>query len=104
MRTCRIVGWVLLLLACAALGWDLAVWAREGSFEPMSGGDLWASIHRPGLNLVQAVIQRYILPDLWDYVVLPILLTPLWQVLALPGLVIALLCRRRGRRWFIGRG
>ena len=64
MRTCRIVAWGLLLLACAALGWDLAVWAREGGFSVTSGGQFWASIVRPGLNLVQAVIQRYILPEL----------------------------------------
>ena len=100
MRTGRVIGWALVWAALAALGWDLAIWARSGSYAALLPGQLWASIDRPGLNLVQAVIQRYVLPELWDWVLLPILLAPLWLVLALPGLVLAILCRRRGRAWF----
>ena len=103
MRICRIVAWVLVLAACAAVGWDLAVWAREGAYAATTTGGFWALIDRPSINLVQAVVQRYILPELWDYVLLPILLAPLWQVLAIPGIILALVCHRRTRRWFGGK-
>ena len=97
MRTCRIVGWSLLLLAAAALGWEIIVWGLTGQYETRLPGQIWAAIDRPSLNLTQAVVQRYILPELWDFVLLPILLAPLWLVLAVPGLLLAVLCRYRLR-------
>ncbi|MHA1569749.1 MAG: hypothetical protein ACTSXZ_09775 [Alphaproteobacteria bacterium] len=99
MRTGRIVGWGLLLLAAAALGWEVIAWGLTGNYEVLLPGRLWASIDRPSLNLTQAVVQRYILPELWDYLILPLLLAPLWLVLAVPGLLLALL-GRYGRRKF----
>ncbi len=98
MRTWRIVGWGLLLLAVAALGWEVIAWGLTGQYESRLPGQIWASIDRPSLNLTQAVVQRYVLPELWDYVLLPVLLAPLWLVLAVPGLLLALLCRPRLRK------
>lgn len=97
MRAGWIVGGGLLALALVALGWEVIAWGLTGQYESRLPGQVWASIDRPSLNLTQAVVQRYILPELWDYVILPILLAPLWLVLAIPGLLLAVLCRH-GRR------
>jgi hypothetical protein len=99
MRTGRFVGWSLLLLAVAALGWEVIAWGLTGQYVSNIAGQVWASIDRPSLNLTQAVVQRYVLPELWDYLILPILLAPLWLVLAVPGLFLVLFCRY-GRRMF----
>ena len=40
----------------------------------------------PGLlNLVQAVVQRYLLPMIWDDLLLPVLEAPAWVVPAILG-------------------
>jgi hypothetical protein len=40
----------------------------------------------PGLlNLVQAVVQRYLLPMIWDDLLLPVLEAPAWVVPAFLG-------------------
>ena len=39
------------------------------------------------LNLVQAVVQRYLLPALWDPVLVTLLLLPAWIVVGVPGLL-----------------
>jgi hypothetical protein len=37
------------------------------------------------LNLVQAVVQRYLLPMIWDDLLLPVLEAPAWVVPAFLG-------------------
>jgi len=97
---CRRTGWVLIALAVAVGIWDLVGVFMGEAYKPVSAGEIWAAIDLPSLNLVQAVVQRYLVPDLWDDLLLPLLLMPLWQLLAIVGLVLALLCRRRGQPWF----
>ena len=48
-------------------------------------GQLWFRLDVGSLNLVQAVIQRYVYPPLWDGVIVPILLVPAFLLFALPG-------------------
>ncbi|WP_439594955.1 hypothetical protein [Falsiroseomonas sp.] len=49
------------------------------------------------LNTLQAGVQRRILPELWDWVFLPVLEAPSWVVPAVLGAVLlAGLARRRG--------
>jgi hypothetical protein len=49
------------------------------------------------LNTLQAGVQRRVLPELWDWVFLPLLEAPVWVVLAVLGalLLLAGLARRR---------
>ncbi|MDO9502414.1 hypothetical protein [Falsiroseomonas sp.] len=49
------------------------------------------------LNTLQAGVQRRILPELWDWVFLPVLEAPAWVVPAVLGalLLLAGLARRR---------
>jgi hypothetical protein len=65
------------------------------------GGDpLGAVLFRldPGLlNLVQAVVQRYLLPMIWDDVLLPVLEAPAWVVPAVLGGALFLIGWNRAR-------
>jgi hypothetical protein len=65
------------------------------------GGDpLGAVLFRldPGLlNLVQAVVQRYLLPMLWDNVLLPVLEAPVWVVPLVLGAALTILGWMRAR-------
>jgi len=64
-------------------------WRSDGaglSLRPL--GQLWYSLDSASLNLVQAVIERYLLPALWD----PLLLTFLTWAAAPVFAVLGLLC------------
>jgi hypothetical protein len=60
----------------------------------------WYRLSPGSLNLMQAVIERHVWKTLWDPVILTVLLQPVWLVLALPGLLLALFARSRKRRRF----
>ena len=71
----RLIGLALLALAV-------------GLFVIFGGDPLGAVLFRldPGLlNLVQAVVQRYLLPMIWDDLLLPVLEAPAWVVPAVLG-------------------
>jgi hypothetical protein len=72
-----------------------------GEYRIMALGEVWYRIDRASLNLVQAVVQRYVAPWLWEDVAQPLLLLPGWVVLGVPGLFLLLVCgfgRVRRRR------
>lgn len=91
----RIIGWLFVFLAVAAAARDIAAWIDTGSYVAMPLGQLWFEIDNASLNLVQAVIQRYVFPELWDPVIVTVLLAPAWFVFAVPAIVLMVLCRRR---------
>ncbi len=91
----RIIGWVLVVIAVGAAGHEGFSWLQSGGYRSFAFGELWAAIDRGSLNLIQAVIQRYVAPWLWEQVVLPLLLAPAWLVLAVPGAVLVWLFRGR---------
>ena len=91
----RIIGWFFALSAVAAAARDLAAWYDTGTFDPMPLGALWFDLDNASLNLVQAVTQRYLFPELWDPVIVNILLLPAWVVFAVPALLLLILFRRR---------
>jgi len=91
----RIIGYLLLLAAVAALAYDAVAWLDTGAFAPQAAGELWFRLHHGSLNLSQAVVQRYVDPRLWDPVIVTALLAPAFAVLGLPGLLLAILFRRR---------
>ncbi len=97
----RWIGWILIALAIAAAGHEVIASISGGGYRPFAFGELWYIIHRASLNLVQAVVQRYISPWLWDAVIATILLWPAWLVMGVPGLVIAWAARRRRERYGI---
>lgn len=94
----RIFGWLLIAASLAAAGRELVSWLETGAYRTVAAGELWYDLDPASLNLVQAVVQRYLLPELWDPVIATALLAPAWALLSIPGLALAVLFRRRRRR------
>lgn len=90
----RTIGWLLLLLAIAALGADLLAWLQSGSFTFHAFGQRWFELHPESLNASQAGVQRHLWPGLWEGVRW-LLLQPAVAVFGVPGLVLVLLFQRR---------
>jgi len=59
---------------------------------------LWFDLDRSSLNLVQAVVQRYIHPFLWDPIIVTILLCWAFAVLLVLGALILALSHSGTRR------
>ena len=93
----RVIGWFLLAAALVVLGRDLVGWFDSRNFDPVAAGALWFEISPSTLELAQPAIQRHVAAWLWDPIV-TVLTWPAVLVLGVPGLVLALLCRPRGRR------
>lgn len=72
-------------------------WRVTGEFAFREGGALWYSLDPGSLNLVQAVIERYLWPPLWDPALLSILRLPAVPLFLGSG-VLCLLLARLGRR------
>ncbi len=99
-RTLRGLGWILILLGIGFLALDTFTFIQTGSFTPHAAGQVWHNIHGGSLNLMQAMVQRYIHPALWDHVIVPVLLWPAGLVFGIPGLLLLLLVRRPRRHKF----
>ncbi len=94
----RLFGLVLLVGAVVAAGWQFQLWAQSGRYVPVALGQLWFSLDPPSLNLVQAVIERYVWPPLWDPVLVTVLRWPPWAVMGLPALILLIVPVGHGRR------
>jgi hypothetical protein len=93
----RLIGGIVFLAGAAVLVWDLRVWIKTGHWAPIALGQLWYQLDRSSLNLVQAVIQRYIHPFLWDPIIVTILLSWAFAVLMILGLLLLVVFRKRVR-------
>jgi hypothetical protein len=93
---CRIIGWMLLLTGAAVLVRDVVAYFQNNLWTPLALGQLWYTLDRSSLNLVQAVIQRYVSPFLWDRVIVALLLC--WASAVLLGLGAFVLVLARHRR------
>ena len=87
MSVRRMLGLGFVAFAALALAHDLATSGVSGF---MSLGDAWGKLNAPSLNLVQAIVQRYIHPAAWDPVLVTVLLLPVWLTLVVPGLLLCL--------------
>ena len=93
----RVIGWISLLAGAAVLVRDLLVWIDTKHWAPIALGQLWYDLNRSSLNLVQAGVQRYIHPFLWDPIIVSILLSWAFAVLMILGALLLVLFRRRAR-------
>ena len=91
----RIAGWLITLAAVLILGAELVGFVRTGAYKIISGGELWYDIDRASLNFLQAVIQRYLHPTIWDPVLTAVLRAPAWVPFGVLGMGISWLCRKR---------
>ena len=91
--------WALAFLTFAYAGYalvsDLAQISDADGMPFQRLGELLYAIDPEGLNLAQAVIQRYVFAFLWDPVITSILLTPVWIVFGTLALLFAGLARWR---------
>jgi hypothetical protein len=93
----RLIGWIFFLAGVSVLVRDVLVWIDTKHWAPIALGQLWYDFNRSSLNLVQAVVQRYIHPFLWDPIIVTILLCWAFVVLMALGLLILALSGRRRR-------
>jgi hypothetical protein len=96
IRFARAVGWVLVCLAVAALGYEVLLATAGGTWRMIAAGELWYALDPGSLNFAQAITQRYLHPALWDPVLQSVLTWPAWSLLGGPG--IALVVALSGRR------
>ena len=94
----RIIGWLLILAAIAVVGGDISGWFDTGTYRMRAAGEIWFRFDVDSLNAAQAGIQRYLLPELWDPVIVTVLTWPGWAVLGVPGIVLLWLCWHRRPR------
>jgi len=99
----RLIGWTFFLAGLAVLVRDVLVWIDTKHWAPIALGQLWFDLHRSSLNLVQAVVQRYIHPFLWDPIIVTILLCWAFAVLMVLGVAILALARRGSRSRAVSR-
>ncbi|OSQ40969.1 hypothetical protein [Thalassospira mesophila] len=96
----RVLGWLLLFACLAVLVGDGVSALQTGSLRFVAGGELWYRLDAGSLNLLQALIERYVSPWLWDKVFVPGLLLPAFLLLLAPGLLLSFLARRKRRQKF----
>lgn len=95
MSVRRLLGLGLIVLAAAIVAVDLVSGlSGAGLLGFVSLGDLWGRLSAASLNLLQAIVQRYLLPALWDPVLVTFLLLPAWLVFGAPGLLLYLSGRK----------
>jgi len=93
----RLIGWIIFLAGLAVLARDVFVSIDTKHWAPIALGQLWFDLDRSSLNLVQAVVQRYLHPFLWDPIIVTILLWWAFAVLMVLGLLILAVSGRRRR-------
>jgi hypothetical protein len=107
MRVVRIIGWIFMALAATALGAELTRSLAAGEWTPLVAGHFWFSVAPGGINLAQAITQRYLHPAVWDPLAIGILQFPLWIIPGFFGVAFlavgSLGKRERKRRWFARR-
>ena len=94
----RIIGWLFIVIALVALGADIVGSLASRRVDITLLGKQWFEIHRASIGLAQAMIQRYTLPELWDPVIVTVLLWPTFAVFGVLGVILAYLFRYRKRR------
>ena len=95
----RIIGWILLIAGLLLIGAELLASLQAGEWAPMLLGQLWFEFDSESLNFVQAIIQRYLLPFLWDPMIVTLLLAPAWVTFLVPAVVLLIIFRKREDRF-----
>jgi hypothetical protein len=93
----RLIGWIIFLAGLSVLVRDVLVWVDTKHWAPIALGQLWFDLSPSSLNLVQAVVQRYIHPFLWDPIIVSVLLCWAFAVLMVFGLLILAFSSSRAR-------
>ena len=92
----RVLGWLLLAMAVAAVVHDGLAWWTEGTFHLLGLGDLWSHLDVRSLGEAQSVVQRHLSVSLWNWLVRPILLVPALPAFLVLGVIFLWLGGREG--------
>ena len=90
-RSTRFLTWLgaaLTAAAVLALLYELSAALQAGEWRIVPAGEIWFTLHTASLNLVQAIVQRYLHPFLWDPVIAGFLQWPLWASFGGPGIAL----------------
>lgn len=87
----RLIGAGVLALGLLWLAGDLRLTGGGTQYRASALGERWHQWDAPSLNLLQAIVERYLLPQLWSHVLLPLLLAPGWMIAMTFGAVIVAL-------------
>ncbi len=102
----RVLGWLLLAMAVAAVVHDCLAWWAEGSFHLLRFGDLWSQLDARSLAQFQGAAQRHLSAVLWTWIAWPFLRVPVLPAFLVVGLICLWLGERGGRpretAFFIG--
>ncbi len=80
MLLIRIIGFFLITLALLLMLLEISfLFTGHSLLQPL--GQIWFEINSNGLNLAQAITQRYISVWVWDYIFVPLLNMPAWKSL-----------------------
>ncbi len=88
----------LLLIAAALVGLAFFGDPQPDGTRFMALGALWFWLSPGSLNLVQAVIERYLSVALWDHLVFPLVQQPAVLVFGLTGMALGIVTWLLGRR------
>lgn len=94
----RTIGLLLLGVAVVAATVDGARSIAASTMVVTPLGQSWYEVDVDSLNLSQAVVQRYVLPEVWDSVIFPILRLPTVLVGAVLGSLFMLVGLPKRRR------
>jgi hypothetical protein len=89
-KTQCLIGLIVLVAAAAVGIADLVHWLEVGEWKSTLFGDIAFSLFPETLNIIQAVVQRYVWAYLWDPIIQTFLLLPVLPTLCAIGLVLFL--------------
>ena len=89
-KTRRIIGLIVVFAAVAVGIADLVHRLEVGEWKSILFGDIAFSLFPETLNIIQAVVQRYVWAYLWDPIIQTFLLLPVLPTLCAIGLVLFL--------------
>jgi hypothetical protein len=92
----RVLGWLLLAMAVAAVVHDALAWWALGTFRLLGLGDLWSQLDVGSLGAAQAAVQRHLSASLWIWLVRPVLMIPALPAFLALGVVFLWLGGRAG--------
>ena len=95
----RLFGILFLVLTVITIVLDMTRSIADSAIVWTALGKEWFDFSASSLNLMQAVIQRYVHPTIWDPVIVNILLMPSWAVFAALAAIFLWFGRTRKSRW-----
>lgn len=94
----QLLGFLLLLIAAGTLTLDIVAAVQTGVFAVTALGDGWFWLSPGSLNLLQAVIERYVYPPLWDPIIISILKLPISLISAVLAAALLYAAHRSSQR------